>query len=215
MQILLCAATGFEIEPTADWIRARGIPGIEILVTGVGLMAATYQISRAVHARRPQLLLQAGVAGSFDVHRPLGDVVAVRSETLGDLGVQENGSFRSLFDMQLADPARFPWSGGRLVNLSPLLEESGLPVTDSVTIHEVSTRAERIAYYREELGAGIESMEGAALHYVGLMENLPFLQLRSLSNFVGERDKTRWQMRQAITRLNEALQTLLSKYTES
>ena len=45
-------------------------------------------------------------------------------------------------------------------------------------------------------------MEGAAFHYVCLQENIPFVQLRAISNFVGERDKSKWLMKEAIENLN-------------
>jgi futalosine hydrolase len=54
-------------------------------------------------------------------------------------------------------------------------------------------------------------MEGAALHYVGLQENIAFLQLRSVSNAIGVRDKTRWNIPLAIGRLNEQLIHLLQQ----
>jgi futalosine hydrolase len=54
-------------------------------------------------------------------------------------------------------------------------------------------------------------MEGAALHYIGLKENIPFLQLRSISNYVGERDKEKWQLQEAIRNVNLVLQELLTK----
>jgi futalosine hydrolase len=54
-------------------------------------------------------------------------------------------------------------------------------------------------------------MEGAAFHYVCLLEKIPFLQLRSISNLIGERDKTKWKMEKAIQNLNENLISLLNK----
>jgi futalosine hydrolase len=54
-------------------------------------------------------------------------------------------------------------------------------------------------------------MEGAALHYTALMEGVPFLQLRAISNYIGERDKSMWKMAEAVSRLNEELQKLLTK----
>ena len=64
-------------------------------------------------------------------------------------------------------------------------------------------------YYRNTLGAQIEYMEGAALHYVCLQEKIPFLQIRSLSNFAGERDKSKWVLKESIAHLNLHLQQLL------
>jgi len=43
------------------------------------------------------------------------------------------------------------------------------------------------------------------MHYVCLREGIPFLQLRSVSNAVGVRDKAKWDIGTAITRLNERL----------
>ena len=55
----------------------------------------------------------------------------------------------------------------------------------------------------------IESMEGAALHYVCTLMKIPFLQLRAISNMVGERDKTKWEIQKAIDALNHSLVKIL------
>ena len=52
-------------------------------------------------------------------------------------------------------------------------------------------------------------MEGAALHYVCLMEKIPFIQLRSISNYIGERNKKKWNMQESINNLNEHLIRLI------
>jgi futalosine hydrolase len=54
-------------------------------------------------------------------------------------------------------------------------------------------------------------MEGAALHYVCLMEEIPFLQIRSVSNLLGDRDKKGWKLKEAIEELNESLIALIQK----
>lgn len=211
MPVLLCAATEFEIKPTIEFITDNGLNDIEVLLTGVGLTAATYQLTRAAYTQKPTFFLQAGVAGSLDEGLVLGNVVVVASETIGDLGVAESGSFTSLFGLKLNDKNSFPWTDGKLCNSNEIVQQLNLPVVDSVSVNEISTNARRIEYYRNNLGAAIESMEGAALHYVSLRENIPFLQIRSLSNFVGERDKSKWKMKEAIASLNHELQMVISK----
>ena len=57
-----------------------------------------------------------------------------------------------------------------------------------------------------------ETMEGAALHYVCLQQNLPFLQIRSISNEVGERDKSKWKIKEAVEDLNSELIKLLNHF---
>jgi len=211
MQILLCAATEFEIKPVIGFINNKNLTNIRTLITGIGLAAAAYEITKAVYIQKPRLLIQAGIAGSLDNRFPLKEVVVVKNDTIGDIGVEENGRFNSLFDLQLNGRDAFPWTKGQLCNRSEILNQLNLSTVNSVTVNEISTNKKRIQYYKKNLNASIESMEGAALHYVGLMENIPFLQIRSLSNFVGERDKNKWQIKEAISNLNLELQRIISK----
>jgi futalosine hydrolase len=104
-----------------------------------------------------------------------------------------------------------PWTNGRLCNNISVLQKIGLTIVDGVTINEITTHPERIRFYKEALRANIETMEGAALHYVALCEKIPFLQLRAISNYVGERDKNKWALREAIANLNMELQRILIK----
>lgn len=212
MKILLCAATEREIQPTMIWLASTQNSSVDVLLTGVGLLAATYSLTKAVAAKRPGIMIQAGIGGSFDEKEWLGKVVAVQREVVADLGVEESG-FRSLFDLKLLDAHAHPYKNGKLVNENDLLHACGLPLVDGITVNEISTAKERVKHYRTMLNASVESMEGAALHYVGLREAVPFLQLRSLSNFVGERDKTKWKVQEAIAALNIELQRLLKNLT--
>lgn len=209
MHLLLCAATEFEIAPTIQLVE--DMPGVDVLITGVGMMAATYTLTRTIYRKRPDFILQAGVAGCLDPSLPLGKIVLVESEIIGDLGVKEEGRFRDLPDLGLQDPNGAPWTDGKLFNQTALLKQTGLTLVNGVTVNEVTTDPGRISYYRDRLGAQVESMEGAALHYVGFMEQVRFLQLRCLSNFVGERDKSKWIMDVALTTLNIELQRIISK----
>jgi futalosine hydrolase len=213
MKILLCAATEVEIKPTVEFITAHSIKNIDILITGIGMMSAAYHLTRAVATSRPDLLVQAGIGGCLDETGCLGSVVTIRNETPGDIGVEQQGFFHSLFDLHLANKDAFPWKDGKLCNETELLHETGLPVVDGVSVNEISTDKDRIAYYSSAIKAQVESMEGAALHFIGLMEKIPFLQFRSLSNFAGERDKTKWLMKEAIVNLNTELQKTLHKLT--
>ncbi len=89
-----------------------------------------------------------------------------------------------------------------------LLRKTNLKIVDAVTINEITTNKERAIFYRNVLKTNIETMEGAALHYVCLMEKIPFLQLRSVSNYVGEREKLKWTIRESIAQLNMDMKKL-------
>jgi futalosine hydrolase len=58
-------------------------------------------------------------------------------------------------------------------------------------------------------------MEGAAFHYVCLMEQVPFIQFRAVSNYVAQRDKTKWKLKQAIQTLNDKLVFILQELSIS
>ena len=212
MQLLLCASTEFEIKPTIEFIKEENIQSVDILISGVGMMATAYSLTKKIFHKRPDFILQGGVAGCLDEQLPLSKIVLVENENIGDLGVEENGTFKTLFDLTLLDKEFSPWRNGKLPNNIDVLKSTGLKIVDGVTVNEITTDKKRISYYRNQLNASVESMEGAALHFVALQEKIPFLQMRSLSNFVGERDKTRWVMEVAIATLNIELIRIITKF---
>ena len=214
MRFLLCAATEFEIEATLSFLNNHPEykTKMDTLITGVGLTAATYQLTKKILTERPRFVLQAGICGSLDNYLRPGKIVVVEKESIGDLGVMERGGFTSLFNLGFLQLNAYPWANGKLCNNISVLQKTGLTIADGVTINEITTNTQRIQFYRDELKANIETMEGAALHYVCLSERIPFLQLRCVSNYVGERDKSKWALREAIMNLNIELQRLIIKH---
>jgi futalosine hydrolase len=58
-------------------------------------------------------------------------------------------------------------------------------------------------------------MEGAALHYVGGITNTPFIQIRAVSNYVGERNKAKWKLKESIEQLEAYVLTYLATLENS
>ncbi|MFT3827278.1 MAG: futalosine hydrolase [Chitinophagaceae bacterium] len=210
MYILLTAATKMEIQPTIDFLRQHDFQyhghEIDVLITGIGSISTTYLLTYNIHNHRPDYLLQAGIAGSFSPNYPPGSLVFVNEDISGDVGVEENGMFKDVTDMGLQQADHGPYTGKYLVNpYCSDWEEDNVPFVRSITINEITTRASRIEQLQQKYSPVVESMEGAAFHYTALMESIPFMQIRSISNFVGERDKSKWQMKPAIDVLNAKL----------
>lgn len=214
MQILLTAATTFEIEPTLQLLEKKGIATpVEVLITGIGPVSATYLLTNAIMQKKPSLVIQAGIAGSFNYAEiPPGKVVLVKYDAFGDLGMEEKGAFTTVFDAGFAGKNQFPFTEGWLINPHALLNNSSLPVVKSVTINKVSDSNGQKKQLIKTFSPQTESMEGAALHYVCLQQSLPFLQIRSISNEVGERDKSKWRMKEAVENLNTELIKLITGY---
>ena len=61
-----------------------------------------------------------------------------------------------------------------------------------------------IAATVESLAPQIESMEGAAFMYACLMHQVPFAQVRAVSNVVERRNRSAWKVREALDALARA-----------
>lgn len=180
--------------------------------SGVGAMATTFSLTKLIAEEKPDLVVQAGIAGCFNTDMQLGKVVVVNKEIEGNTGVEEGGKWRDLFNMKLEKPNYHPYQKKALPN--PHIEALNLlklKMVTGITVSEVTTRKERIRQLAKKYEPVIETMEGAALHYVCRQTSTKFLQLRSISNYIGERDKSKWAMKEALNNLNAALLKYLDK----
>jgi futalosine hydrolase len=216
MRVIITAATVAEWMPSflqMDQLYTGGGQRLKVQFhqSGVGMLSAAVSLTRMVLEDKPDLVIQAGIAGCFDTTAALGKVVIIRDETLADMGVEEEGKWKDIFDLKLEKSSYPPFERRKLPN--PWLSAFNLlklPEVSGITVNQITTGKERIQQLAKKYDAYTESMEGAALHYVCREANIPFLQIRALSNYIGERNKANWQITEAIETLN---QTLL-KYVE-
>lgn len=208
MQILLIAATEPEIRP---FTAVNG--KIDVLITGVGVPATIYHLQKRIHQIQYHHIIQAGIAGSFDMDEPLGKTVLVKQDCFADLGIEEKKNYIPIFESGFADKNEFPFENGWLINKTEYLNKSPLPAVKAITVNKVSDSDSQKQQFIKTFNADIETMEGAALHYVCLQENIPFIQIRAISNYVGERDKAKWKIKEAIDNLTAGLQSLINDLT--
>ena len=217
MNLLLVAATAKEIKPFLNHYRNEKQPNlrhrVDVLISGIGLTAACYSLLKQFSIKRPDFVIQAGVAGCFDKKISLGSVVAVKQETIADQSVVELKKLKTLFDLKLVPQNQFPFRKGWLINPYPVtLKQTELKMVKGISVNQITTDKSIIRFYKKEFHPAIESMEGAALHYVCLMERVPFLQIRSISNYIGERNKKKWDMDDSIKNLNKEIIRIINKF---
>lgn len=211
MQILVIAATEMEIA----FFKEAGLP-VDILITGVGAPAAMYKLLDHLHDNKYDLVIQAGIGGMFSgANLQLCETVIIKKDVFADLGIEEKKSFSTLFELGFAIADDPPYTNGWLVNNYEFIEKFPLKKVTAVTVNKVSDDIFQTETFLKKYQPAVESMEGAAFHFVCLQQNVAFLQLRSISNEVGERDKTKWQLRSAIHRLNETLKQLITGLQET
>jgi futalosine hydrolase len=207
MQILVLAATSFEISAFRE-----AHPDAHILIGGVGVPGTIYSLTHRLLQFDYDLVIQAGIAGSFEPAHE-GKVFTVRKDRFADLGIHGKSGFHSVFDMGFEEKDSHPYEDGWLVNNS-IGFPGGIAEAAAITVNSIHQEPMVNQRYREKYMPLLETMEGAGLHYVCLLEKIPFLQLRAVSNEVGERDKEKWKMKESIAALNIELTRIYNHYLQ-
>jgi futalosine hydrolase len=201
MKLLVVAATEAEVA----LFRSRMPACAHVLITGVGPIATTWAVTNHLATNQYDLVIQAGVAGTFHHHLLLGTLVWVVADTYGDLGAEDHDNYLSIYDLGLQQPDEAPHKGGMLpAPTEGVPVPAGMPQTTGITVSTV-TGCDATVARRAAMGHGTESMEGAAFHYACLKAGVPFMQVRALSNYVTPRDRSSWKMKEAIIALNDWL----------
>ncbi len=200
MSILIVAATKMEIQPFLDLH-----PDAEYLITGVGAAITVFQLMHRIENNKYDLILQVGLAGTYTNELTLGESVIVERDCFADLAVWENKKIISLHDLGLTNPDEVPFEKGWLVNHKVSFHSTQSKKVKGVTVNLLTDDLNYVAEMKLKHNAEVESMEGAALHYVCIQKNIPFLQIRGISNKVGERDKSKWNFKEAIQSSNQLL----------
>lgn len=198
MDILLIAATEAEIAPflrLPDTQRRR----FDTLITGVGMVATAYAVGRRLANSSYRLLLNAGIAGSFDRSIALGDVVCIAQDTLAELGAEDGERFIDSESMNLA-PHTYHHDPGFTASLI-----SNLRPCRGITVNTVHGYPPSIDAVVRRLQPETESMEGAAVFHAAQQAGLPVIQVRAVSNYVERRDRSSWEVALAIDNLNQWL----------
>jgi futalosine hydrolase len=233
MNILLVAATIFEIRPLLmqlhlvdqydDYLTTYHYKDrvVDVLIPGVGMVQTAYFLGRQLALKQYDLAVNAGIAGTFNKSIPLGSVVNVVEDCVPELGAEDGANFISVFELGLTDPDAAPYKGGRLINapLDAMVFDcrkviNKLPEVKALTSNTVHGNTDNIARIQRISGADLESMEGAAFFYGCFSRNVPCLQIRSVSNLVEERDKSRWNLDLALKNLNKVLWEIITSPRE-
>ncbi|MFY7899756.1 MAG: futalosine hydrolase [Chitinophagaceae bacterium] len=210
-KILITAATDFELSGLQSVSNKFKQYEIELLATGVGMLSTAFHLTKHILANKPDVVFQMGIAGCFNKEMPLTSVVIIEKEFIADLGVEENNEWKDIFDLGLAEKDLNPFTSKGLENKNiNLFTSSNFSKAIGITVNEITTNSNRIALLANKYKPVSESMEGGALHFVCNSLQVPYLQIRGMSNYVGERDKSKWEINKAITNTHQTIQQLIN-----
>jgi futalosine hydrolase len=193
--ILLACAVAKEL---AFW---KPREGIEVLVTGVGPVEAATSIAHALAQQKYKLVVSAGIAGAFEGAANVGDGVVVSTERL-ELD-REDGT-----PIVLPDRASVVDSASICDHLlSEKLEMAGFPGLRGITVSRVTT-TEATAKRLAALGSQVESMEGFAVMRAAERARVHAVEVRGISNRVGDPARAGWDFKAGSAGLERVLTAL-------
>ena len=213
-KILIVAATSKEAGFLSASIKKAGagvttsLPGsanlqIDVLVTGPGITATTYHLTRRLATNRYDLAINIGVCGTLDPETGPVKVVNITTDRFGDFGAEDGSKNLDIYEMGLAKKNDPPFKNGILhASYKNKLSSLGaLPVANGITVQRAHGSRSGCRKAFEKFGPVMESMEGAAFFYVCLMENVKCLQIRAISNKVERRNRNKWKLPEALDAL--------------
>jgi futalosine hydrolase len=216
MRILIVAATPIEVAPVVAGLRALSGRGprltryahaahdVDVLITGVGMVATAAWCSHVLALSRYDLALNFGVCGSFDPALKPGDVVQVVTDCLAELGAEDGEAFVSIHELNLPAEDEFR-------NVAPPANAAlgRLPAVRGITVNTVHGNERSIAAMTMRCRPQVESMEGAAFMQSCLIHEIQFAQVRAVSNVVERRNRDAWKMAEAIGALGVVALSIL------
>lgn len=163
----------------------RGSDGAETVVCGVGPVEAAARTATALAERRPRAVLHVGIAGatSFDVPTLVVGSEAVYCDADDERWIE----LRTPADRVLVDAARRALPGARVEPIGTSARVGG------------------------SHGCEVEAMEGYAVLRAAALAHVPAVEVRALSNAIGEPDRARWRFDEAREALAAALPSLLQE----
>ena len=181
---------------------------ISLLVTGVGSIATAWALKQWITVNgRPDLAINAGIAGSYKDEFIPGDVVMPVSDCFADSGIEDNDEFFTLSEAGLIGADEFPYKGGLLYSDSLYRDKMKniLKPVKAITVNTATGSENSRSKLLKKFNPDIETMEGATFFYICCREKIPFLALRAISNNVEPRNKNNWNIALALNNLSEKL----------
>lgn len=181
-------------------------PGFEVIAGGVGPAATAAATTRHLIQGSYDLVISAGIAGGFPGQAEIGSIVIADSIIAADLGSETEAGFSSVEELGFGN-ARFSVDIVTARKLAAAIKEAGSdvtlgPVLTVTTTTGTAVTAERLLHRVPDAAA--EAMEGFGVATAAAAASVPVLEIRTISNQVGPRDRSAWKIKEALQALETA-----------
>jgi len=197
---------------TSGYIEGKPV---RALITGPGVVNTVQSLTAAIENERPSLIIQTGCAGAFrESGLNIGDIGIATEEIDIQLGIEtEDGSLpldelpfsiikSSNVDIKNRYPLDIELVNHSLEILTKVFEGKSVQVVKGsfVTVSTITSTDSRAKDIYKQFSPCMECMEGAGAAHLAIHYDIPFLEIRSASNFVGKRDRSSWNLPLAFER---------------
>jgi futalosine hydrolase len=195
-RILIVTAVAAEADALQRGLPADAPHGVTVLAGGVGAARAAAAASRAL-ALDPgyDAVISAGIGGAFPGRAELGALLLARRVVAADLGADGPDGYLSVDELGFGIASA---EAGRIPGLDAV-------VGSILTVNTATGTAERaeelIRRHPEAVG---EAMEGYGVAAAAHLADLPFAEVRAVSNLIGPRDRDAWRLDLAFAALTAA-----------
>lgn len=175
------------------------------MVSGVGVVETTLHLTRFLEKQKNAFtkVLHFGVAGAYlsgsEPEADLLEICLAEQELFADFGICYPDHFEALPD-HLIQKSVYTLDTALLQRCLRVLAEENISCKRGkfLTVAGVSATFERGKRLKAQYDALCENMEGAAVARVCEEFNLPLVEMRCVSNFVEDRDLSRWKLNDAL-----------------
>ncbi|WP_227939202.1 futalosine hydrolase [Alkalihalobacillus deserti] len=206
----ILVVTSVEAEKQAVLRGLGHIQGVEVAVVGVGVVSAAVNTAFILAATKFDLVINAGIAGGFKGKIDVESIVVSSELIAADLGAETQGGFSNLEELNLGSTC-IKVNETLYTSVTKALIEQGLqarsgPILTLSTVTGTLETAEKLA--KKVPNAVAEAMEGFGVAVAAERKNIPVLEIRSISNMVGPRDRDAWKIKEALVALEKASSVL-------
>lgn len=202
---------------------------VTLLHTGVGKASAAAAGAALLASCRPDAVIVIGCGGAYPGSAlAVGDLALGDEAVYGDEGVLTPDGFHDLEALGFPSVERrglrlfnrFPADPALLADARPLLERAAsalgrrLAAGPLVTVSTCSGTTQAGLEMARRTGGICENMEGAAVAQVCALHDIPFLEIRGISNLVEDRDLSAWDLKGAAEAAQRAVKSFLCGWDE-
>lgn len=179
---------------------------IEIFACGVGPVESGIRVAAKLATARYDAVVNAGIGGAFPERARVGEARLITRDSFADFGLEGGGELA-------LPPGTLVESADADAALVARCTSAALPRATAITVAAVTATAATGARLAARYGADVESMEGFAVLRAAALAGIAALEVRGISNYVGDRARSQWDFTAGARATAAALDSVLDILT--